>query len=494
MSAEMQKIVSDYRSALGTLTNNSRTQIQKLTILASKRVEYASEIVKVIEEHLQKLEAVQLPVLYLVDSIVKHLEGIYLKRFAENIAETFRNVFVKPQVTILEDGKRKAWVEYQQKILELQRKKAELENLLAQINIEQQQDPEEKTLRAVHVRPEGATQEGQGHPVLPTNAYEQSALQKLSDSSSQQSVNKRRSDESAGHGTVKKMKSDGLLRHEDVDSYPKMQQSRGSPIIQSPGYVSQSDFREYYFDMNYNLELNTKAAVFGQWSPNGSTIPGSSDDSLSPPPSLSPSLDVSQLFQKLVDTGIVSTLTQSTAQSENLEQLQKESTADVITFDNPKTLKKPANFTALYAGPTQCGSCGERFLRNECKKYREHLDWHFRQNRREKESRKKRPMRAWYFSVNDWAQSDTSDDKKPSWFEEPEQQKRAAAAEDCSRNTVQPSVPSTSDRNPHCVVCHDGFEEFYNEDEEEWHLRPAVRYANQNYHPLCLDDSKVSIH
>lgn len=57
---------------------------------------------------------------------------------------------------------------------------------------------------------------------------------------------------------------------------------------------------------------------------------------------------------------------------------------------------------------------------------------------------------------------------------------------------LQPSVPTGSDEDSRCQVCHDAFEQFYNEEKEEWHLRPAVNYEEKNYHPLCLEDYKVS--
>ena len=42
-------------------------------------------------------------------------------------------------------------------------------------------------------------------------------------------------------------------------------------------------------------------------------------------------------------------------------------------------------------------------------------------------------------------------------------------------------------------MCHDKFEQFYNEEREEWHLRAAVRIDGKTYHPLCYDDYKVRI-
>ena len=53
----------------------------------------------------------------------------------------------------------------------------------------------------------------------------------------------------------------------------------------------------------------------------------------------------------------------------------------------------------LYQG-IQCSSCGCRFLMEEMEQYRQHLDWHFRLNKREKEAAKISSYRKWYFELN----------------------------------------------------------------------------------------------
>jgi len=80
----------------------------------------------------------------------------------------------------------------------------------------------------------------------------------------------------------------------------------------------------------------------------------------------------------------------------------------------------------------------------------------------------------------------------PSWFET-EKQAETDATDDLPQEASQPSVPTGSDEDSRCQVCHDSFEQFYNEEKEEWHLKPTVSYENKNYHPLCLEDHKVSI-
>lgn len=54
---------------------------------------------------------------------------------------------------------------------------------------------------------------------------------------------------------------------------------------------------------------------------------------------------------------------------------------------------------------------------------------------------------------------------------------------------ADPSVPDAR-----CELCLDKFEQFYNEDKEEWHLRMAIRSEedNKTYHPLCYEDYMVS--
>jgi len=52
----------------------------------------------------------------------------------------------------------------------------------------------------------------------------------------------------------------------------------------------------------------------------------------------------------------------------------------------------------LYVG-VGCSSCGLRFNSEAVDKYTDHLDWHFRQNRREKEETKVAKNRQWYYDI-----------------------------------------------------------------------------------------------
>ncbi|KAI5703105.1 hypothetical protein M8J75_007733 [Diaphorina citri] len=91
-----QDIAEEYGSALSDLTFNSKPLINMLTMLADEYQNHASIIVTILERHLVKVRAeVKLPVLYLIDSIVKNLGVRYTQLFKKNIASLFCGVFEK---------------------------------------------------------------------------------------------------------------------------------------------------------------------------------------------------------------------------------------------------------------------------------------------------------------------------------------------------------------------------------------------------------------
>ena len=81
-----------------------------------------------------------------------------------------------------------------------------------------------------------------------------------------------------------------------------------------------------------------------------------------------------------------------------------------------------------------------------------------------------------------------------SWFETEKQttETESAIAEDLPEEAEQPSIPTGSATELQCHVCHDEFKQFYNEEMEEWHIKPAVVFEGNNFHPCCLEDHKVS--
>lgn len=140
-------------------------------------------------------------------------------------------------------------------------------------------------------------------------------------------------------------------------------------------------------------------------------------------PIVPPIVNINDLFQKLVASGFVTTTQHQIQQPENkppqkvdppdsTQQAQapptkiRRSVAEYlkpITFDKPETLKvrQSSLYGALYSG-MQCSSCGMRFSPEASMLYSQHLDWHFRQNRKGKRNIRVAASRRWYYSLADW--------------------------------------------------------------------------------------------
>lgn len=206
-----------------------------------------------------------------------------------------------------------------------------------------------------------------------------------------------------------------------------------------------------------------------------------------------PSINIDDLFQKLLESGILN----NTANAETKEKAKEK--PKPISLAKPESLKhrQQSNIHLLFSG-MQCSSCGVRFPPEFTIKYSQHLDWHFRQNRRDRDSTRRAHSRRWYYDVADWIQYEEIEDldeRGRNWFET--QQLELDLANDDSAQRNESPVPSCiagpDDVDKTCDMCHDQFETFYNEDNEDWHLRNAIRVDGKTYHPICFEDCQTPV-
>ncbi|ESP04413.1 hypothetical protein LOTGIDRAFT_223898, partial [Lottia gigantea] len=89
------EVAEGYRSSLKDLAQNSKPLINMLTMLADDHEQHASIIIDVIEEHIQKVKpSLKLPVLYLIDSIIKNLQtSTYRTLFPARLVKMFCEAF-----------------------------------------------------------------------------------------------------------------------------------------------------------------------------------------------------------------------------------------------------------------------------------------------------------------------------------------------------------------------------------------------------------------
>lgn len=232
----------------------------------------------------------------------------------------------------------------------------------------------------------------------------------------------------------------------------------------------------------------------------------------------SPSVDINDLLKKLVATGIIGAgnpppkeapkPTRAKEKSpENKAADRKKSPEPKdqvvpVVLHRPETIKlrQQGIVDTLYCG-IQCSSCGLRFPPEQTLKYSQHLDWHFRQNRRERDSKRKAHFRKWYYNQSDWIKYEEIEDaeEREKNFFETQQQESTDQNEDGivkgpgnTDSLGNYSCPAEGAEKV-CDMCHDEFEQYYNEENEEWHLRNAIKVDEKCYHPICYEDYKASL-
>ncbi|XP_073425291.1 pre-mRNA cleavage complex 2 protein Pcf11 [Dendrobates tinctorius] len=218
-------------------------------------------------------------------------------------------------------------------------------------------------------------------------------------------------------------------------------------------------------------------------------------------------LDVNELFSKLLSTGILKasqtentssqateTSTQSTQEEEEEEPSEDQDVPDLTGFSMEDLKHRYESIIVrLYTG-IQCYSCGMRFTKSQTDVYADHLDWHYRQNRTEKDVSRKITHRRWYYSLKDWVEfeeiADLEERAKSQFFEKVHEEvilKTQEAAKEKEFQSV-PAGPAGADEI--CDICKEQFEQYWDEEEEEWHLKNAMCVSEKIFHPSCYEDYK----
>ncbi|XP_074650128.1 uncharacterized protein LOC141905215 isoform X2 [Tubulanus polymorphus] len=152
----------------------------------------------------------------------------------------------------------------------------------------------------------------------------------------------------------------------------------------------------------------------------------------------------------------------------------------------------------LYLG-IQCSSCGVRFVHEDCERYRLHLDWHFRLNKRGKDDMKIAHFRKWFFDAADWVDfveiQDEEEKARKNFFARSLQAQQEMGIHPGGVEVEEISCPAATGRENDdvCEICRDPFEQFWDEEAEEWHLKDAIRVDNKTYHPVCYEDANVTL-
>ncbi|XP_065384871.1 pre-mRNA cleavage complex 2 protein Pcf11 isoform X5 [Macaca fascicularis] len=215
-------------------------------------------------------------------------------------------------------------------------------------------------------------------------------------------------------------------------------------------------------------------------------------------------VDVNELFSKLLKTGIlklsqpdsattqVSEVAAQPPPEEEEDQNEDQDVPDLTNFTVEELKQRyDSVINRLYTG-IQCYSCGMRFTTSQTDVYADHLDWHYRQNRTEKDVSRKVTHRRWYYSLTDWIEfeeiADLEERAKSQFFEKVHEEVVLKTQEAAKEKEFQSVPAGPAGAVESCEICQEQFEQYWDEEEEEWHLKNAIRVDGKIYHPSCYED------
>ncbi|CAF3708935.1 unnamed protein product [Adineta steineri] len=164
----------------------------------------------------------------------------------------------------------------------------------------------------------------------------------------------------------------------------------------------------------------------------------------------------------------------------------------------------------LYIGKFQCRLCGLRFTAKQKHHYTFHLDWHYLENKQEKHlstttsaAALLQRSRNWYSSVQEWTIYEENIEEQlrtgkllSTQFRPVKDNNLLIQGENILSSSGVISCPATGNGDSdddRCFVCHDPFENFFDDNREEWHLKDAIRVDGKTYHPICYQDDQYEI-
>ena len=99
----------------------------------------------------------------------------------------------------------------------------------------------------------------------------------------------------------------------------------------------------------------------------------------------------------------------------------------------------------------------------------DHLDWHFRSNRRAKDANKRALSRGWYHTLNDWV---SENDKVETIIPDD------SSAQDYN---MEVNIPAEGEEIVKCATCLEPLYKFYDEKQEEWMFKNSIKENDQVY-------------
>ncbi|CAE6416820.1 unnamed protein product [Rhizoctonia solani] len=281
-----------------------------------------------------------------------------------------------------------------------------------------------------------------------------------------------------------------------VSHYSYHQQQAPAPYYQKPSSHTSTPLAPVVAP-SFDLAALLKSA-------SASTTPTPPTTIEAPKPPASAPVIPSDLLKNLISAGLLSlptpdpasTPTQpSTTQKEQVISKGEDYDETILGLDIQLTAasiqrERPQMANLLYNRlPLQCKQCALRFPAGEAgkKSMEDHLDLHFKQNRKARENTGRGHSRSWFVSRDDWIHGARDAGESVTTVKA-----QAAAAEErlAKLRASYVIVPPGEEAKPAlCPICKESIKSEYLEDDEEWVWRNAVDIKGQIYHATCYDEA-----
>lgn len=467
-SSMNQDILAHYERVLQDLNTPSKVPINALTMLADDYKDCATLIVKCIEKHLNEVQPnKKLYTLYLIDSICKAFpNSIYTDLFRQNIVSNFCNVFRVSSEKVKKSLHKLRVTWEQNKMFPVQK--------LHAIDVRIHELDSAWPLPSTSAR---SSQRSTNNRSVNSKAASQlSAKQNIAvEQPWAIPANHQIGTLPHNNTTVLSHQSQGIIPQMDHIHNSQSVQLQNSPLqgmVMQPNMVQPS--MEYIQPRMFLPNVATHLQPF--------------DMSNQQPMDYGQIQGQSQ--QHLMSSHIQMPLQPDFAQAPGPSS-QQIIVSDVQTpilsqpFSQQNVSSSHLSIIASLYGGNQCTNCSLRFDDNDIR-YPAHLDWHFRENSK---SDKRLPRRKWYYPLDLWVRFreihdddlQTDDNNLDNVVKD---QLISIVNQDMSTATA-----FKDDEMNTCLVCHESFEKFWAEEEEEWQLKNAKLHTDGRvYHPPCLSD------
>eukprot|EP00834_Sanchytrium_tribonematis_P000501 NODE_9_length_64580_cov_1.431941.p28 type:complete len:306 gc:universal NODE_9_length_64580_cov_1.431941:21193-20276(-) len=153
-----------------------------------------------------------------------------------------------------------------------------------------------------------------------------------------------------------------------------------------------------------------------------------------------------------------------------------------ITSKKPLQITDYINFYFKQI-PNKCQQCGMRFVSDNSNRFENHMDTHFRSNRRKQEI-SAQVRRGWWPLINEWI--------NPTTIDEVQQDEEAVqeTIQEKPKETLYATAPNGR-KDVSCFICKEKFDKIWSDDNDCWMLKNCILSETSEYaHPSCLNSTK----